>query len=201
MSERWPAEEAHVLAAARRLREGAVIVFPTETVYGVGARAADPEAVRRLYAIKRRPAAQPMILLVASILQVERLAVCDARARRLMGRFWPGALTIILPRREDAVTAGAGGATLAFRRPGHAVAQRLLTALDEPLASSSANRTGAPPPLDADAAEAALGGEVDLVLDGGPVTIGRPSTIVDLSGPELRVTRAGSIPEAELLRS
>ena len=201
MSERWPADDAHVDAAAARLRQGAVLVFPTETVYGVGARAADADAVRRLYAIKRRPAEQPMILLVASSPQVERLAVCDERARRLMRRFWPGALTIVLPRRAGAATPAALGETLAFRAPGHAVTLRLLQALDEPLASSSANRAGAPPPLDADAAAAALGDEVDLVLDGGPVSIGRPSTIVDLSGPALRVVRSGAISAAELRRS
>ncbi|TMD13080.1 MAG: threonylcarbamoyl-AMP synthase [Chloroflexi bacterium] len=202
MSERWPADDAHTDAAAVRLRRGAVIVFPTETVYGVGARASDEKAVRRLYAVKGRPAAQPLVLLVSSIAEVEALALCDDRAHRLMSRFWPGALTIVLPRRDAALTpAAAAGTTLAFRAPGHAVALRLLQALAEPVASSSANRAGAPPPLDADAAQAALGPDVDLVLDGGPVPIGRPSTIVDLSGAALRVLRPGSISEAELLRS
>lgn len=202
MSERWPADDAHTDAAAARLRRGAVIVFPTETVYGVGARASDEKAVRRLYAVKGRPAAQPLVLLVSSIAEVEALALCDDRAHRLMRRFWPGALTIVLPRRDAALTpAAAAGTTLAFRAPGHAVALRLLQALAEPVASSSANRAGAPPPLDADAAQAALGPDVDLVLDGGPVPIGRPSTIVDLSGAALRVLRPGSISEAELLRS
>ena len=201
MSERWPADDAHVDAAAERLRRGAVIVFPTETVYGVGARAADPEAVRRLYAAKGRPAGQPMVLLVGSVAEVEALALCDERARRLMRRFWPGALTIVLPRRTGTVTPAAQGGTLAFRAPGHAVTLRLLKALGEPLASSSANRAGEPPPLNANSADAALGRDVDLVLDGGPVETGRPSTIVDLSGPALRVIRAGSISEAELLRS
>ena len=202
MSERWPADDAHTDAAAARLSLGAVIVFPTETVYGVGARASDEKAVRRLYALKGRPAAQPLVLLVSSIAEVEALALCDDRARRLMRRFWPGALTIVLPRRDTTpIPAAAAGTTLAFRAPGHAVALRLLQALAEPVASSSANRAGAPPPLDADAAQAALGPDVDLVLDGGPVPIGRPSTIVDLSGAALRVLRPGSISEAELLRS
>jgi L-threonylcarbamoyladenylate synthase len=201
VSERWPADDAHVDAAAARLRQGAVVVFPTETVYGVGARAADADAVRRLYAVKGRPAAQPMVLLVGSIAEVEARAVCDDRARRLMLRFWPGPLTIVLPARLTAGSPAAGEATLAFRAPEHAVALRLLKALGEPLASSSANRAGEPPPLDAEAAEAALGEDVDLVLDGGPVEIGRPSTIVDLSRAAPRVLRQGSISEAELLRS
>jgi L-threonylcarbamoyladenylate synthase len=201
VSRRWPADEAHVDQAAERLRRGAVVVFPTETVYGVGARGADPKAVARLYAVKGRPARQPMILLVSSVEEVEALADCDERARRLMRRFWPGALTIVLPRRAGAVTPAASGETLAFRAPGHPVTLRLLKALGEPLASSSANRAGAPPPLDAGAAEAALGAGVDLILDGGPVAIGRPSTIVDLSGAALRVLRQGSISEADLLRS
>jgi L-threonylcarbamoyladenylate synthase len=200
VSRLWPADEAHVDAAAARLRQGAVIVFPTETVYGVGARAADAEAVRRLYEVKRRPPAQPMILMVSSVAQVEALALCDERARRLMRRFWPGQLTIVLPRR-GVETPAAQGATLAFRAPDHAVALRLVESLGEPMATSSANRAGEPPPLDAQAAAAALGQDVDLVLDAGPVEIGRPSTIVDLSAEAIRVLRQGAISEAELLRS
>jgi L-threonylcarbamoyladenylate synthase len=201
MSSRWPADEAHVTAAAARLREGGVIVFPTETVYGVGARAADPAAVGRLYAIKHRPGSQPMILLVASVAQVEPLARCDDRARGLMRRFWPGALTIVLPRRDGVATPAVPGPALAFRVPGHPVILRLLEALGEPLLSSSANRAGEAAPLNAAEAEEALGAEVDVVLDGGPVPIGRPSTIVDLTGPDLRVLREGSISEAELRAS
>ncbi|HYM49796.1 MAG TPA: L-threonylcarbamoyladenylate synthase [Candidatus Limnocylindrales bacterium] len=198
MSARWPADPPHVEAAAARLRAGGVIAFPTETVYGVGALAGDPGAVSRLYAIKRRPGSQPMILLVRDAAQVEALAVADERARRLMRRFWPGALTIVLPRRPGMRTPAALGETLAFRAPGHPVVLDLLQCLGEPLASSSANRAGDPPPLDAVAALAALGDDVDLVLDGGAVTIGRPSTIVDLSGPSMRILRQGSITEAEV---
>jgi L-threonylcarbamoyladenylate synthase len=196
MTERWPADPSHIGEAAERLRAGSVIAFPTDTLYGVGARATDPAAVARLYEVKRRPTEQPMVWLVTDRAQVERFAVVSAAAIELMTRFWPGPLTLVVPARIPA-----GGSTIAVRAPDHEVALALLTALGEPIASSSANPAGQPPPVDADQVIAGLGDELDLVLDGGPCRIGQPSTILDLTGATPRILRQGAIPAAALIPS
>ncbi|TME81152.1 MAG: threonylcarbamoyl-AMP synthase [Chloroflexi bacterium] len=195
MTARWPADPEHVARAAERLRAGAVIAFPTDTLYGVGARATDPAAVARLYELKRRPSGQPMVWLVADRHQVERFAVVSPAAAALMARYWPGPLTLVLPARAQA-----DGSTLAVRAPSHEVALALLRALGEPVASSSANPAGQSPPVDADQVIAGLGDELDVVLDGGPCPIGQPSTILDVSGATPRILREGAIPAAELIR-
>ena len=195
MTARWPADPAHIARAAERLRAGAVIAFPTDTLYGVGARAADPAAVARLYEVKRRPSEQPMAWLVTDRAQVERFAVVSLAAAGLMERFWPGPLTLVLLTRIPT-----DGSTIAVRAPDHDVALALLTALGEPIASSSANPAGQPPPVDADQVIAGLGDELDLVLDGGPCRIGQPSTILDLTGATPRILRQGTIPSSELIR-
>jgi len=192
---RWPADPEHVARAAERLRAGAVIAFPTDTLYGVGARATDPAAVARLYEVKRRPSGQPLVLLVRDRAQAERFAVVSAAAADLMARFWPGPLTLVLTARGET-----DRPTIAVRAPNHDVALALLTSLGEPIASSSANPAGQSPPLDADQVIAALGDELDLVLDGGPCAIGQPSTILDVSGATPRILREGAIPAAELVR-
>jgi len=193
--ERWPADPPHIVAAAQQLRQGAVIAFPTDTLYAVGARAADPAAVRRLYAVKRRPADQPMVWLVTDAAQVEQSAEVSEMARELMRRFWPGPLTLVLPARHS------NGSTIAMRAPDHEVALALLGALGEPIASSSANAAGAPPPVDADQVLDGLRDGLDLVLDGGPCRLGQPSTILDLSGTVPRILRQGAIPAAALISS
>ncbi len=193
MTARWPADPAHIARAAERLRAGGVIAFPTDTLYGVGARAADPAAVARLYQVKRRPSEQPMVWLVTDRAQVERFAVVSAAATALMERHWPGPLTLVLPTRI-----GNDDSTIAVRAPDHEVALELLRALGEPIASSSANPAGQAPPVDADHVIAALGDELDVVLDGGPCVIGQPSTILDLTGPAPRILRLGAIPWEEL---
>jgi L-threonylcarbamoyladenylate synthase len=192
---RWPADPSHVAQAAERLRAGAVIAFPTDTLYGVGARAMDPAAVARLYQVKRRPSGQAMVWLVTDRAQVERFAVVSAVAAELIARFWPGPLTLVLPARQATTTP-----TIAVRAPDHAVPMALLRALGEPIASSSANPAGQSPPVDADQVIAGLGGDLELVLDGGPSRIGKPSTILDLSGPTPRILRQGAIPSSELIR-
>jgi L-threonylcarbamoyladenylate synthase len=198
---RWPADPDHVSRAISRLLQGAVIAFPTDTLYAIGARARDPSAVRRLYAIKRRPPDQPVVLLVANPGQVPEWAIVTPQAEDLMSRYWPGPLTLVLRRRPGAPIVGAGGATLAFRAPAHPVALGLLAGLSEPIASSSANHAGAPAPADAASVQTALDQELDLILDGGPASHGQPSTILDLSGPQPRLLRQGVIPEADLLPS
>lgn len=195
MTARWPADPAHIAEAAAQLRAGAVIAFPTDTLYAVAARATDPVAVARLYQVKERPSGQPMVWLVLDRAQVERFAVVTAAAAQLMTRFWPGPLTLVLPARV-----GTDGPTIAVRAPAHDIALALLRALGEPLASSSANPTGQPPPVDADQVSAGLGDRIDVVLDGGPCRIGQPSTILDLAGATPRILRQGAIPDFELIR-
>ena len=172
-----------------------MIAFPTDTLYAVGARAADPAAVHRLYQVKRRPSSQPLVLLVRGADDFAEVASLSPDAITLIDRFWPGPLTLVLPSRS-----GAPGETVAARAPDHPVAIALLAALGEPIASSSANRAGEPAPSDADAVMGGLGGELDILLDGGDCRLGQPSTILDLTGPEARVLRVGAIPEAELRR-
>jgi len=192
---RWPADPSHITEAAERLRAGAVIAFPTDTLYAVAARAEDPVAVARLYAIKHRPSGQPMVWLVLDRAQVEPFAVVSVAAAELMARFWPGPLTLVLPARIRS-----NGSTIAVRAPNHEVALALLRSLAEPIASSSANPAGQPPPVDADQVIAGLGDRLDLLLDGGPCHIGQPSTILDLGGATPRILRQGAIPASELIR-
>lgn len=195
MTARWPADPSHIAQAAEQLRAGAVIAFPTDTLYAVAARAADPVAVARLYDVKERPSGQPMVWLVLDQAQVERFAVVSANAAELMARFWPGPLTLVLPARI-----ATDGGTIAVRAPNHDVALGLLRALREPIASSSANPAGQPPPVDADQVMASLGDRLDVLLDGGPCRIGQPSTILDLAGATPRILRQGAIPDVELIR-
>ena len=195
MTVRWPADPSHIAQAAERLRAGAVIAFPTDTLYAVAARAADSVAVARLYQVKERPSGQPVVWLVRDRAQVERFAVVSAPAAELMARYWPGPLTLVLPARNRS-----DGPTIAVRAPDHEVALALLRALGEPIASSSANPAGQPPPVDADQVIAGLGDRLDVVLDGGPCRIGLPSTILDLSTATPRILRQGAIPGFELIR-
>lgn len=200
MTERWPADSVHIARSVERLQAGAVIAFPTDTLYALGCRAGDPSAVRRLYAVKRRPESQPVILLVADRSLVEEWATVTPRAAAFMQQHWPGPLTLVLARRPGGPVVGAGGPTLAFRIPDHPVALELLLRLREPIASSSANRAGAPPPDHPDAVLHELEHEIDLILDGGTTPLRQPSTILDVSGDQPRVLRQGLIPERELLQ-
>jgi L-threonylcarbamoyladenylate synthase len=191
---RWPADPSHIAQAAEWLRAGGVIAFPTDTLYAVAARAADPVALARLYEVKQRPSGQPMVWLVLDRAQVERFAIVSTAASDLMARFWPGPLTLVLPARDTSE-----GPTIAVRAPNHDVALGLLRALGEPIASSSANPAGQPPPVDADQVMASLGDRLDVLLDGGRCRIGQPSTILDLAGATPRILREGAIPAAALV--
>ena len=194
MTERWPADPDHIGQTVARLRAGAIVSFPTDTLYAVASRALDSAAVSRLYRVKRRAEGQPMIWLVSEAPVVEHFAVVSARASELMTRFWPGPLTIVLPARPVLAEP-----TLAVRAPNHPVALRLLADLGEPVASSSANRGGEAPPVDADAVIAGLGDDVDIVLDGGACQIGHASTILDLTTDPPRILRQGVIAASALL--
>ena len=187
-------------AAVATLRRGGLVAFPTETVYGLGADAADPLAVRRIFAAKGRPATNPLIVHVASASIARRYATdWPAAADRLAAAFWPGPLTIVLRRNAsiaDEVSAGRG--TVGLRVPNHPVALELLAAFDGPVAAPSANRANHVSPTTADHVRAELGGRVDLVLDGGPCAVGIESTVVDLTGVRPALLRPGGVSRAQL---
>ena len=189
-----------VRRAAEILRRGGLVAFPTETVYGLGADAANAKAVARLYAVKGRPADHPVIVHFASAEQAFAWAreVPEA-ARQLAARFWPGPLTLILKRSklaQDFVTGGQD--SVGLRVPSHPVAQELLKEFKKGIAAPSANRFGLVSPTTAAHVREDLGDEVDLVLEGGPSDVGIESTIVDLSGPGAVLLRPGGISEEQL---
>jgi L-threonylcarbamoyladenylate synthase len=182
--------------AAALLRRGALVAFPTETVYGLGGDATDARAVAAIFAAKDRPRFNPLIIHVADRGAAEAIARFDPRAGRLAERFWPGALTLVLPRRPDcpvAPLACAGLDTVALRVPSHPVALALLRAAGRPVAAPSANRSGRVSPTAAAHVAAELGGRVALILDGGPATIGVESTVLDLSETAPRLLRPGGV--------
>jgi L-threonylcarbamoyladenylate synthase len=191
---RTPAGEP-VAEAARCLRAGGLVAFPTETFYGLGADALDPRAVDGVFRAKGRPADKPLLVLVDSIAMAEAVAAqIPPRARRLMARHWPGPLTLILvahPTLPPALTASTG--TIGLRIPGHAVAAALVRAAGCPVTAPSANPHGRPSPRTADEVLAGLGDRVDLVLDAGPTAGGPASTLLDLTGPRPRLVRPGAV--------
>lgn len=189
-------------AAAQLLRTGGVVAFPTETVYGLGADAANPAAVQRIFAIKGRPADHPLIVHLGDAAQLDRWArKVPEGAWRLAGRFWPGALTLILPRRAhvpDVVTGGQD--SVGLRVPSHPMALELLRALGPAygLAAPSANRFGRISPTRAQHVRDDLGDAVDMILDGGACQVGLESTIISFIGKAPRLLRPGGIPVGEL---
>ncbi len=182
------------------LRRGGLVAFPTETVYGLGANALDAAAVARIFTAKGRPANNPLIVHVASTEHAQKLvAEWSAAAAQLAERFWPGPLTLVLPRRPIVpaiVTAGA--ATVAMRVPAHPVALALLQAAGLPLAAPSANRSNQISPTTAQHVSDSLGSAVDVILDGGPTTGGLESTVLDLAASPPRLLRPGLISPSEI---
>lgn len=186
--------EARIAAAAAVLRRGGIVVYPTETFYGLGALAADEAALERLARAKLRPPGKPLPLVAADLAQVEEVGVLEGRAARLAARLWPGPLTLVLPARPGlaaAVTAGTG--TVGVRVPGSAVARALAHAAGGALVSTSANPAGGPPPARVEDLDPGLRGIVDHVLDGGRTPGGLPSTVVAVSGDVIRLVRAGAL--------
>lgn len=185
---------SEVERAVAILRDGGLVAFPTETVYGLGADASNVDAVRRLYATKGRPPDHPVIVHLGAAEQLDEWAVDVPEMARLLAReFWPGPLTLVLRRSLRVVDEVTGGReTVGLRVPGHPLALELLDAFDGGLAAPSANRFGGVSPTTAEHVRDELGDEVDLVLDGGPCTVGVESTIVDLTG-EPRVLRLGAV--------
>jgi L-threonylcarbamoyladenylate synthase len=196
-----PAPEA-IAEAVRVLRSGWLVAMPTETVYGLAARALDERAVARIYEAKGRPRHHPLIAHVAGEAEARALAASwPERAARLAHAFWPGPLTLIVDR-ADAVPAAVagGGSSLAVRAPSHPVARALLAALGEPVAAPSANRYQGLSPTTAAHVVKELGDAVDLVLDAGPCEAGIESTVVDVRGDRPRVLRPGALDLASVRR-
>jgi L-threonylcarbamoyladenylate synthase len=220
------ATEVEIARAAALLRAGRLVAFPTETVYGLGANALDPEAVARIYAVKRRPATSPLIVHVASVDMAKSLvADWPESAAVLTSNFWPGPLTLVLPvvRAETGVRVGtgvppiqaeqrsaapasrtippivtAGLPTVGLRQPAHPIALALIEAAAIPLAAPSANRFTELSPTTADHVRQSLGSEVELILDGGPCTVGIESTVLSLAGPNPVLLRPGGISRQQL---
>jgi L-threonylcarbamoyladenylate synthase len=194
------ADAAGLARAVRILRGGGVVGMPTETVYGLAADALNPEAVARIFAVKGRPADNPLIVHLASAADLDRVvAEVTPLATRLADRFWPGPLTLVLEADVAVPTVATGGlSTVAVRVPDHPVAAALLTEFGGPLAAPSANRSGRPSPTTAAHVAADLGGDLEVVLDGGACPVGVESTVVDVRGTTPVVLREGSITREDL---
>jgi L-threonylcarbamoyladenylate synthase len=188
--------------AVRVLAAGGLVAIPTDTVYGIAVALETPNGIERLFAAKSRPPDRAIGLLLATVEQANDIGELGAAAAALAREFWPGGLTLVVPRRGDrplpaALTGGALGPgavpTVGLRVPDHG-APRALAGAVGPLPTTSANRSGEPEARDADELEALLGNAVDLILDGGPSAGGPSSTVVDATGETVRILRAGAVP-------
>ena len=194
----FPAIPPNIATAARHLQSGELVAFPTETVYGLGANARDADAVAQIYALKGRPAFNPLIVHVADVESARQIVEWNERAQKLADQFWPGPLTLVLPSRGAVCRAvSAGLATVAIRVPAHPVALELLRQSQLALAAPSANRSQQISPTRASHVAASLGENV-WILDGGPCEIGLESTVLDLSGPTSQILRPGTLGAREL---
>ena len=203
MDERKPrvlkASRRAVEEAARIVRSGGLIIYPTDTVYGLGCDPFNVQAVRRVFEVKGREARRPLPVLASSLKEVQRIAILDERALRLAQSFWPGPLTLVVPRKPllpDVVTCGQP--SVGVRVPGHEFALEVIGACGGLLVGTSANKSRRPAPRTAQEAISELGGRVDLVIDGGPAPLGLPSTVLDLTGPKPKLIREGALPTREL---
>jgi L-threonylcarbamoyladenylate synthase len=197
-----PANEAAVAAAARCLAEGGLVAFPTETVYGLGTDAANARAIARLYEAKGRPLFNPLIAHVGDIGAGMRIARFDATAQKLAEAFWPGPLTLVLPKTNDCAVADlatAGLDTIAIRVPAHPVARAILRAFGGPVVAPSANLSGHVSPTSAAHVQSDLAGRIDLIVDGGAVPVGVESTIVGCFDAPM-LLRPGGLPRGEIER-
>ena len=187
--------------AVARLRDGGLVAFPTETVYGLGADATAPEAVARIYAAKNRPTFNPLIAHVATLEQAWDEALFTPEAERLAARFWPGPLTLVLPRAAGGSVcdlACAGLASIGLRVPHHEIALALLRSVGRPVAAPSANRSGRVSPTRAEDVRSDLGADVDMILDGGACAVGIESTIIACLDDHVSLLRPGGIAREEI---
>ncbi|HEX4532842.1 MAG TPA: L-threonylcarbamoyladenylate synthase [Rhizomicrobium sp.] len=191
-----PVDDAAIAQAARVLRDGGLVAFPTETVYGLGADARNDRAVASIFAAKGRPSFNPLIVHVSDLRAAQELAVFGDGARKMADAFWPGPLTLILPRKAGAKASAlvsAGLDTIAIRSPSHPAARALLAAAGMPVAAPSANPSGRLSATTARDVADELGDSVDLVLDGGATPLGLESTIVGFEGAHATLLRPGAI--------
>lgn len=198
-----PATPAAIAEAAALIRDGKLVAFPTETVYGLGANALDDFAVSAIFAAKERPRFNPLIVHVLDRMEAVELVNFTAIARALADAFWPGALTLVLPRREPsplALLVSAGLDTAAVRSPSHETARALLDASGVPIAAPSANRSSRISPTTAADVAEELAGRVSLILDGGPCAIGLESTVIGFDNEKPMLLRRGAISREEIER-
>jgi len=197
-----PANDPAVIEeAAAILKSGGLVAMPTETVYGLAADAGNPDAVARLYAVKGRPRFNPLIAHVSGPNMAWRLAGWPDLADQLAEAFWPGPLTLVLPKRPDAAIAdiaNAGLDSIALRAPRHAAAQALIRAFDAPLVAPSANPSGAISPTSAEHVSDGLGNSIDLILDGGTCPVGLESSVIALLGGAPTLLRPGGLARRQI---
>ncbi|MCB1529679.1 MAG: threonylcarbamoyl-AMP synthase [Rhodospirillales bacterium] len=201
MTQMKTAGEDAIQEAALLLRAGGLVAFPTETVYGLGANALDGRAVARIFEAKNRPSFNPLIVHVPDRIAAEKYVEMDDRARSVAKAFWPGPLTLILPRKQASAVsdlASAGLPTLAIRVPAHKVAQSLLRAAGIPVAAPSANASGEPSATTPRHVQESLGGRVPFILAGGACEVGLESTVLDLSGKAPVILRPGAVTAEDL---
>lgn len=190
------ADAAGLADAARLIRSGDLVAFPTETVYGLGADATNDSAVARIFAAKGRPTFNPLIVHIADVAAARRLVRWTDLADRLAAQFWPGALTLVLERAADcplSLLVSAGLPSVAIRVPAHDIAAALIAAAGCPIAAPSANASGAMSPTTAAHVAASLGDKVPLIVDGGPCRVGLESTVIDLTGDSPILLRPGGV--------
>jgi L-threonylcarbamoyladenylate synthase len=198
---RRAAEDGAIAEAARLLRGGGLVAFPTETVYGLGADASNGRVVARIFEAKGRPRFNPLIVHVTSLAEAQRHARFGAAALKLAQAFWPGPLTLVLPRATDcrlSELVSAGLDTVALRVPAHPVAAKLLAASGVPVAAPSANASGRITATTAQHVAQSLGGKADLILDGGAAPLGLESTVIGFDGDQPVLLRAGAIARGEI---
>jgi len=185
-------DDAKIRSAARAVREGKLVAFPTETVYGLGTNADDPAAMRRLSEVKQRDPNKPFALMIPDHVHLERYVNGEVSPliHKLTRLFWPGPLTIVVPL--------AGGGTVGLRLPDHPVARALVAWAECPVAVPSANPSGSEPPVDADGVLRQIGGKIDVLIDGGPARQGQASTVVMAGDSGIEILRGGPISEGEL---
>jgi L-threonylcarbamoyladenylate synthase len=187
------ADTAGIEYASTVVRKGGIVIYPTETVYGLGCAPSDPDATKRILQIKER-ADNPLPLVCSSIEIARKIVQFNVTAEKLAEKFWPGPLMLVLPKKIDyPIYVTFGKKTLGIRVPGSDVSRKLAELSAGVLVSTSANKTGANPPLTAQEAINQIGSEVDVVVDGGPCPGKLPSTVLDLSGSEMWIIRNGPI--------
>jgi L-threonylcarbamoyladenylate synthase len=195
------ATKESISRAAEALARGEIVAFPTETVYGLGANALDATAIAKVFAAKERPRFNPLIVHVLGLEQAETYAAVNDTARKLIRAFWPGPLSLVLPRKKGCAIAdlvSAGLDTIALRAPSNRIARALLEAVKLPIAAPSANRSGRISPTTAAHVEAELGRVPAMILDGGPCALGLESTVIGVDGDNVTLLRLGALPREKI---